>query len=155
MPPRGLTCHLSLGSHSGDDAWSQAVVSRQKIELSSRCHHSHSCVSCCWLPSRTHRLVSCTRPTSPLHGSLAFLHTSPWQQDPNKKAVVEKAVDNLKEKKSKSMDVSTVLKLHGYSVWCYLMYMYCSMYSQQYSKSRLWVAVLKQLCSTTFMASDS
>ena len=34
--------------------------------------------------------------------SLAFFHTSPWQLDPNKKAVVEKAVDGLKEKKNKS-----------------------------------------------------
>ncbi|CAI8058224.1 Mitochondrial proton/calcium exchanger protein [Geodia barretti] len=33
--------------------------------------------------------------------SFAFLHTSPWKLDPNKKAVVEKAVDGLKEKKNK------------------------------------------------------
>lgn len=81
------TCLLSLGSHCGDDAWSQAL------------RLSHSCGSCCWLLARTHRP---TLYTSQLHASL---HTSPWQRDPNKKAVVEKAVDSLKEKKSKSMDV--------------------------------------------------
>lgn len=46
---------------------------------------------------------------SPSCGLLAFLHISPWQQDPNKKAVVEKAVDSLKEKKNKTVDESEVL----------------------------------------------
>ena len=98
---------LVLGSHGGDDAWPQALVSQQEVTLSSRCLQSRLCGSCCWLPSRTHHpvAVACTLHTSPLHGSLAFLHTSPWQRDPNKKAVVGKAVDSLKEKKSKSMDV--------------------------------------------------
>lgn len=39
------------------------------------------------------------QPHSPC--SLAFIHTTPWTLDPNKKAVVEKAVDGLKEKKNK------------------------------------------------------
>ena len=62
-------------------------------------HHYHSSLHCSpyWNPSSLLSRKKC--------GSLTFLHTSPWQQDPNKKAVVEKAVDTLKEKKTKSVSV--------------------------------------------------
>ena len=56
--------------------------------------HEHSPVH-----QRTHLPVFLPCYRIPTVGT--FLHTSPWKLDPNKKAVVEKAVDGLKEKKSK------------------------------------------------------
>ena len=49
-----------------------------------------------------------------LGASVAHFHTSPWQQDPTKKAVVEKAVDGLKEK-SKSVVTEQEAKVRGIS----------------------------------------
>ena len=73
-----------------------------------------------------------------LCGSLACFHTSPWQYDPNKKAVVEKAVDSLKEKK-RAMATEEEAKVQ-LSVSCELCVRYCPC-SQQYSQSHLWSVV--------------
>ena len=52
------------------------------------------------------------------HHSSAFLHTSPWQLDTNKKAVVEKAVDGLKEKKSKASHDQVMTLLTAAAIAC-------------------------------------
>ena len=82
------------------------------------CLHQRKCVelrtppslsthSPCLHPSlfSQHRLL--------LRGSFACLHTSPWQHNPDKKAkaVVEKAVDSLKEKKDATVEAVDNLKV--------------------------------------------
>lgn len=118
---RVLSCsHVWVRAEHSDTGsmWAEAqrTVQRTRLSLTNMSsllihYNYHSTCTPFWLCPKQ-RLRPSYSPTTCQHcctvipqacGSVAHFHTSPWQQQPTKKAVVEKAVDGLKEKKSKSV----------------------------------------------------